>query len=61
MVEGRHGVSRAGRPNPDELSPEDTRWIVEASNRFDLDLLDVKAEGISDMGKRAHSIAYENS
>ena len=60
LAEGHHGVSRAGRPNPDELSAEETRWIVDASNRLDLDLLDVNSEDIPGLDKGAHSFWYDN-
>jgi esterase/lipase superfamily enzyme len=60
LAEGHHGISRAGRPNPDELSPEETRWIVDASNRLDLDLLDVNSEDIPGLDKGAHSFWYDN-
>ena len=61
LAEGHHGVSRAGRPNPDELSPKETQWIVEASNTLDLDFLDINAEDIPDLGKGDHSFLVRQS
>ena len=55
LAEGHHGVSRAGRPNADELSPEERQWVVEVSNRSILDIIDIKFEDIPDIDKGAHS------
>ena len=60
LAEGHHGVSRAGRPNPDELSPEETRWIIDATNRLDLDLLDINSEDIPNLDRGAHSFWYDS-
>ncbi len=55
LAEGHHGVSRAGRPNADELSPEERQWVVEVSKRSTLDIIDIKSEDIPDLDKGAHS------
>lgn len=60
LAEDHHGVSRVGRPNPDELRPEDTQWIVEASNRFGFDIININSEEIPDLDKGAHSFWYDH-
>jgi hypothetical protein len=60
LVEGHHGISRAGRPNPDELSPGECQWIVDASNRSIFDIIDINSEDIPDLDKGAHSFWYDH-
>ncbi len=55
-----HKVSRAGRPDPNELSAEETRWVVEASREMPLDILWITAETIPDMAKGSHSFWYSH-
>ena len=53
-----HKVSRAGRPDPDELSSEETRWVIEASKNMPLDILWITSETIPDMDKGSHNFWY---
>jgi len=55
-----HRVSRAGRPDPDELSSEETQWVIEASNKMPLDILWITSETIPDMDKGSHSFWYSH-
>lgn len=52
--------SRAGRPDPDELSAEDSRWVVEASQRLDFDLLSARSEDLPGMSRRSHIFWYDH-
>lgn len=54
------GVSRLGKPDPSELSEEDSRWLVEASERMNFDLISVKPEVIPGLSRRSHSYWYDH-
>jgi esterase/lipase superfamily enzyme len=54
------GASRAGRPDPGELSAEQTRFLAEASNALDFDLLYVDPTTIPDLPLRSHAFWYES-
>jgi len=55
-----HRVSRAGRPDPDELNAEETQWVIEASKKMPLDILWITSETIQDMDKGSHSFWYSH-
>lgn len=55
-----HGVSRAGRPDPTELTPEETQWIIAASNRPHFDVISVEPADIPQLSGGAHSFWYGN-
>ena len=55
-----HKVSRAGRPDPDELSGEETQWVIDASRKMPLDILWITSETIPDMDKGSHSFWYSH-
>jgi esterase/lipase superfamily enzyme len=55
-----HKVSRAGRPDPDELSAEETRWIIDASRQLPIDILLITSETIPDMSKGEHGFWYSH-
>ena len=55
-----HRVSRAGRPNLAEIGPEETRWLVEASGREELDVLSIKAEDLPGLPADSHSFWYDH-
>ena len=55
-----HRVSRAGRPDPNELSGEETQWVIEASRKMPLDILWITSETIPDMDKGSHSFWYSH-
>lgn len=52
--------SRAGRPNPDDLSDEDAQWMVEASKRLDFDLISARAADLPGMERRSHIFWYDH-
>jgi esterase/lipase superfamily enzyme len=52
--------SRAGRPDPDELSAEDSRWMIEASNNLGFDLLSARSEDLPGMDRRSHIFWYDH-
>ena len=55
-----HKVSRAGRPDPDELNAEETQWVIEASRELPLDILWITSETIPDMSRGSHSFWYSH-
>ena len=55
-----HRVSRAGRPDPNELSAEETQWVIDASRTMPLDILWIDSETIPDMSKGSHSFWYSH-
>ncbi|KPJ98640.1 MAG: hypothetical protein AMJ60_07570 [Desulfobacterales bacterium SG8_35] len=55
-----HKVSRAGRPDPDELNAEETRWVIDASRKMPLDILWITSETIPDMSRGSHSFWYSH-
>jgi esterase/lipase superfamily enzyme len=55
-----HKVSRAGRPDPDELNAEETRFVLEASRELPLDILWITSETIPDMSRGSHGFWYSH-
>jgi esterase/lipase superfamily enzyme len=55
-----HKVSRAGRPDLDELSAEETQWVINASREMPLDILWITSETIPDMSRGTHSFWYSH-
>jgi len=55
-----HRVSRAGRPNLADIGPEETRWLVEASGRQELDVLSISAEDLPGLPADSHSFWYDH-
>ncbi len=55
-----HRVSRAGRPNLAEIGPEETRWLVEASGREELDVLSIRAEDLPGLPADSHAFWYDH-
>ena len=55
-----HRVSRAGRPDPNELNAEETRWVIDASKKMPFDILWITSETIQDMDKGSHSFWYSH-
>ncbi|WP_158635293.1 alpha/beta hydrolase [Luteimonas cucumeris] len=56
----RHRGSRAGRPDPSELSDEQTQLLVNASNRYGFDLINVDPRVVPGMNRRSHTFWYSN-
>ena len=52
--------SRAGRPDPTELSEEDAQWMVESSQRLDFDLISARSDDLPNMDRRSHIFWYED-
>jgi esterase/lipase superfamily enzyme len=52
--------SRAGRPNPSELSVEQTDFLVEATRRLNFDLIKVDPNDIPNLPLRSHAFWYDD-
>jgi hypothetical protein len=55
-----HKVSRAGRPDPDDLSAEETQWVIDASRKMPFDILWITSETIPDINRGSHSFWYSH-
>lgn len=53
-------ASRAGRPDLDELSPEQTRFLVDASQKLRFDLIKVDPNDIPGLPTRSHDFWYDD-
>jgi esterase/lipase superfamily enzyme len=60
FTEWLHRVSRAGRPNLADIGPEETRWLVAASGRDELDVLSIRAEDLPDLPADSHAFWYDH-
>lgn len=60
FAELRHRVSRAGRPNLTEIGPEETRWLVDASGREELDVLSIRPEDLPGLPATSHAFWYDH-
>jgi esterase/lipase superfamily enzyme len=60
LAADHHGVSRAGPPNPDELSVEETRLVIEASRNLEVDFLWIDAGHLPGMSRGAHDFWYNH-
>jgi esterase/lipase superfamily enzyme len=60
FAEWRHRVSRAGRPNLAEIGPEETRWLVDASGREELDVLSIRPEDLPGLPPTSHAFWYDH-
>ncbi|RZU02628.1 alpha/beta hydrolase [Rivibacter subsaxonicus] len=54
------GASRAGRPNPTELSESQTRFLIDATKTLDFDLLKVDPNDIPGLPRRSHTFWYDD-
>jgi esterase/lipase superfamily enzyme len=61
FAETHHGVSRAGRPNPDELTAEERSIVLRATKEGALDLIGIDPDRIPDLEAGAHNFWYENA
>ena len=52
--------SRAGRPDFRELSVEATQWLLDATNIYALDLVQVRPENIPGLSRFSHTFWYED-
>lgn len=55
-----HRASRAGRPDPSELDAAQTGFLIEASNRFGIDLIRVSPYDIPQLPETSHAFWYED-
>ncbi|MCU0924223.1 MAG: alpha/beta hydrolase, partial [Burkholderiaceae bacterium] len=55
-----HRASRAGRPNPTELDPTQTEFLLEASRKLGFDLLKVDPNAIPQLPQNSHAFWYED-
>jgi len=53
-------ASRAGRPDPTELSAEQTMFLVDASNELRFDMINVNPEDIPNLPPGSHAFWYED-
>ncbi len=60
LAEYWHGQSRAGRPNVEDLSMEESRQIIEATRNGHFDVLDIGGSGIPNLSPGAHNFWYNN-
>jgi esterase/lipase superfamily enzyme len=60
FTEWIHRVSRAGRPNLADIGPDETRWLVEASGRDELDVLSIRPEELPDLPATSHAFWYDH-
>jgi esterase/lipase superfamily enzyme len=58
MAEWHHGVSRAGRPKAEDLSPEAARWGRDASVHSGLDIIGVDEKTVIGLSSGAHDFWY---
>ena len=53
-------VSRAGRPNLADIGPDETRWLVAASGRDELDVLSIRPEELPGLPATSHAFWYDH-
>ena len=56
----RHRASRAGRPDIGELSMEQSQFLIDASRKYNFDLLKIDPSVIPDLSRRSHGFWYTN-
>jgi esterase/lipase superfamily enzyme len=61
FAERYHKASRVGRPNPDELTPEEFEIVHSAAEAGNLHLIGIDPERIPEMEAGAHNFWYENA
>ncbi len=59
IAQFHHGVSRAGRPDLRELDEEESRWLIEATQRPTFDIINVDPETVPNLGAGSHSFWYD--
>jgi len=53
-------VSRAGRPNLADIGPDETRWLVAASGRDELDVLSIRPDELPGLPATSHAFWYDH-
>lgn len=52
--------SRAGRPDMAELTPEATKWLLDATKTYGIEVLRVRPENIPGLSSRSHTFWYDD-
>lgn len=60
LAAGQHGVSRAGAPDPTELSQEEHDLVVKATQELPFDVLWVDRETVPGLGRGSHNFWYSH-
>lgn len=60
LAQSHQGLSRAGRPDVNELSEEQTRWFIDLARTPRLSLIDILGSQLHDMKKGAHDFWYSH-
>jgi len=60
MAADHHGVSRAGRPDPEELTEEETQWVKQASRELPMDVIWITSNEIPGLSRGSHSFWYSH-
>lgn len=55
-----HGTSRAGAPDPNELTEEETRSVIEASKTLPVDFIWISSDHIPGLSRGSHGFWYEH-
>lgn len=59
-IDGSTTKSRLGRPDLDDISEQDARWLIEMSNTGNLDIIDIDPNAIPGLGKGDHDFWYSS-
>ena len=59
-IDGSTTKSRLGRPDIDDISEQDRRWLVQQSNTGNLDIIDIDPNAIPGLGKGDHDFWYSS-
>jgi hypothetical protein len=60
FAERHHGVSRAGLPDPSELTEEETRLVQRAFREMAFDLIWIDPDAIPDLARGSHDFWYNH-
>jgi len=60
LAASKHGVSRAGRPDPDELTDEERELITRATREMAFDVLWIEPESIPGLAGGSHAFWYDH-
>jgi hypothetical protein len=60
LAQAVNRASRAGRPDLRELDPDAVEWLLEASQRLGIDVLQIHPETMPDMPASSHTFWYDD-
>ena len=60
MAASKHGVSRAGRPDPDELTEEERELVTRATREMAFDVLWIDPDSIPGLAGGSHAFWYDH-